>query len=84
MKNPKVKNILKIKLFVVIGLFSVPQKVISQQSRDNLRQNGDRYENTGIPNNCDNKLYGITVTGNLFEIENRYKMLNCKEILDGA
>ncbi len=69
MKNVKVKNILKIKLFVVIGLLSVPQKVISQQSRDNLRQNGDRYENTGIPNNCDNKLYGITVTGNLFEIE---------------
>lgn len=56
-------------LFVIFTLMMISQKGNSQQSRDNLRQSGDRYENTGIPNNCDNKLYSVSFTGNLFEIE---------------
>ncbi|MDZ7900617.1 MAG: OmpA family protein [Arcicella sp.] len=39
------------------------------QQRNNLRQSGDKYENTGIPNKCDNKLYSVSVTGSLYEIE---------------
>lgn len=57
---------LKIAGFIVITM--LVQEGICQQ-RDNLRQKGDRYENTGIPNNCDNKLYSVSVKGNLFEIE---------------
>jgi outer membrane protein OmpA-like peptidoglycan-associated protein len=68
MKTEIVKNSLKITLIVLIILLCVSQEGNAQQ-RDNLRQSGDRYENTGIPNNCDNKLYGVTVIGNLFEIE---------------
>ena len=69
MKNVKVQIPPQFRLFVILTLLSTSHKVISQQSRDNLRQKGDRYENTGIPNNCDNKLYSVSVTGNLFEIE---------------
>ncbi|PWK17844.1 OmpA family protein [Arcicella aurantiaca] len=42
--------------------------IIAQQ-RDGLRQKGDRYENTGIPNNCDDKIYGLTYSGNIIEVE---------------
>ena len=69
MKNVKVQIPPQFRLLVILTLLSTSHKVISQQSRDNLRQKGDRYENTGIPNNCDNKLYSVSVTGNLFEIE---------------
>lgn len=69
MKNDKLQTQPKFRLFVMLTLLSISQKGISQQSRDNLRQKGDRYENTGIPNNCDNKLYSVSVKGNLFEIE---------------
>ena len=69
MKNVKLKTVLNFRLFVMLVILSISHKSISQQSRDNLRQKGDRYENTGIPNNCDNKLYSVSVTGNLFEIE---------------
>jgi outer membrane protein OmpA-like peptidoglycan-associated protein len=68
MKTKNIKTPLKIKLIIFVALFIISQKVNSQQ-RDNLRQYGDRYENTGIPNNCDNKLYSVSVSGNLFEIE---------------
>lgn len=40
------------------------------QQRDGLRQKGDRYENTGIPNNCDDKIFGLTLSGNVVEVEN--------------
>ena len=68
MKTEKLQNIIKIKLIILSFLLCVSQKGNTQQ-RDNLRQYGDRYENTGIPNNCDNKLYSVSVSGNLFEIE---------------
>jgi outer membrane protein OmpA-like peptidoglycan-associated protein len=68
MKTLKVKNQSEIRLIGITILLIVSQIGISQQ-RDNLRQYGDRYENTGIPNNCDNKLYTVTIGGNLFEIE---------------
>jgi outer membrane protein OmpA-like peptidoglycan-associated protein len=54
---------------ITIILLSVFQKSVSQKPRDGLRQKEDRYENTGIPNNCDDKIYAITEIGNLFEIE---------------
>ena len=69
MKKFKVKAILKFIIFLIIIFLYISQKGISQKVRDNLRQKGDRYENTGIPNNCDNKLYSVSVKGNLFEIE---------------
>lgn len=69
MKNTEVQIPPLFILFVMFALMMISQKSNSQQSRDNLRQSGDRYENTGIPNNCDNKLYSVCVTGNLFEIE---------------
>jgi outer membrane protein OmpA-like peptidoglycan-associated protein len=59
---------LKLKVVGLILGTMLVQEGICQQ-RDNLRQKGDRYENTGIPNNCDNKLYSVSVNGNLFEIE---------------
>lgn len=59
----------KFKLIVILALVGSSQESISQQSRDNLRQKVDRYENTSIPNNCNNKLYSVSVTGNLFEID---------------
>jgi len=54
---------------VVIMFLIIPQKGVTQQ-RDGLRQKGDRYENTGIPNNCDDKIYGVTLNGNVIEVEN--------------
>jgi outer membrane protein OmpA-like peptidoglycan-associated protein len=54
---------------ITIILLSVFQKSVSQKPRDGLRQKEERYENTGIPNNCDDKIYAITEIGNLFEIE---------------
>ena len=68
MKTIKIQTLLNYKHLVILMLLGIIQKGNSQQ-RDNLRQYGDRHENTGIPNNCDNKLYSVTVTGNLFEIE---------------
>lgn len=56
-------------LILTILLLSILPKSICQKTRDGLRQKEDRYENTGIPNNCDDKIYAITEIGNLFEIE---------------
>lgn len=53
----------------MLTLLGFIQKSFSQPARDNLRQQNDRYEHTSIPNNCDNKLYSVSITGNLFEIE---------------
>ena len=69
MKNINIRIHIKFKFFAMVILLIITQKGFSQQSRDNLRQKSDRYENTGIPNNCDNKLYSVSVTGHLFEIE---------------
>ena len=55
--------------FLVMLISLIVSRLGFSQQRDNLRQSGDRYENTGIPNNCDSKLYGISILGNLFEIE---------------
>ncbi len=53
-------------IIMLIGI----QKSSCQKPRDGLRQKENRYENTGIPNNCDDKIYAITEIGNLLEIEN--------------
>ncbi len=47
----------------------VSQESFSQKAKDGLRNNEDKYENTGLPNNCDDKIYAITEIGNLLEIE---------------
>ena len=68
MKTIKIQTPPSLRFLVMLISLIVSRLGFSQQ-RDNLRQSGDRYENTGIPNNCDNKLYGISILGNLFEIE---------------
>ena len=68
MKTIKIQTPPSLRFSVILISLIVSRLGFSQQ-RDNLRQSGDRYENTGIPNNCDNKLYGISILGNLFEIE---------------
>ena len=76
MKTIKIPTPFNLRFSVIIISLLISRIGVSQQ-RDNLRQYGDRYENTGIPNNCDNKLYGITILGNLFEIEK----IDAKEIV---
>ena len=68
MKTIKIQTPLNLRFLAIIISLIISRIGVSQQ-RDNLRQYGDRYENTGIPNNCDSKLYGISILGNLFEIE---------------
>ena len=68
MKTIKIQTPPSLRFLVMLISLIVSRLGVSQQ-RDNLRQSGDRYENTGIPNNCDSKLYGISILGNLFEIE---------------
>ncbi len=63
--NPLIKYLLTVTI-----LFNVIQISLGQKPRDGLRQKEDKYESTGIPNNCDDKVYAITETGNLLEIEN--------------
>lgn len=54
----------------VITILIVSQISLGQKPRDGLRQREDKYESTGIPNNCNDKLYAVTEIGNLLEIEN--------------
>ena len=56
-------------ILITLIILVVLQKSLAQNSRDGLRQKEDKYENTGIPNNCDDKIYAVTEIGNLFEIE---------------
>ena len=63
--NPFIKYLL-----IVTILLNVAQISLGQKTRDGLRQKEDKYESTGIPNNCDDKVYAMTETGNLLEIEN--------------
>lgn len=42
---------------------------ISFGQKDNLRQKSDKYAGTGVPNNCDDKFYGVTIDGNLLQVE---------------
>jgi outer membrane protein OmpA-like peptidoglycan-associated protein len=65
----KIKRLPQKYFLITIIILSVLQKSVSQKPRDGLRQKEDRFENTGIPNNCDDKIYAITEIGNLFEIE---------------
>lgn len=64
----KIQNSPNLRLIIVMISLIISRLGVSQQ-RDNLRQYGDGFENTGVPNNCDNKLYSISIMGNLFEIE---------------
>ncbi len=57
-------------LLITITIQIVSHKSLGQKPRDGLRQKEDKYESTGIPNNCDDKVYAITEIGNLLEIEN--------------
>lgn len=57
-------------LQTTIILLTISQIGSGQKTRDGLRQKDDKYESTGIPNNCDDKVYAITEIGNLLEIEN--------------
>ena len=63
--NPLIKYLL-----IITILLNVAQISFGQKTRDGLRQKEDKYESTGIPNNCDDKVYAMTETGNLLEIEN--------------
>lgn len=67
MKTIHIQTLLNYRFFIIFILLCISRKGNTQQ-RDNLRQNSDRYENTGIPNNCDDRLYAVSVSGNLFEI----------------
>ena len=55
---------------ITLLMLTISQIGLGQKPRDGLRQKDDKYESTGIPNNCDDKLYAITEIGNLLEIEN--------------
>ena len=57
-------------LNIIIVILIVSQISLGQKPRDGLRQKEDKYESTGVPNNCDDKIYAITEIGNLLEIEN--------------
>jgi outer membrane protein OmpA-like peptidoglycan-associated protein len=57
-------------LIIIIIIQTVSQISLGQKPRDGLRQKEDKYESTGVPNNCDDKVYAITEIGNLLEIEN--------------
>ena len=59
-------------IYFIINLsfFTISQLCNGQKPRDGLRQKEDKYESTGVPNNCDDKVYAITEIGNLLEIEN--------------
>jgi outer membrane protein OmpA-like peptidoglycan-associated protein len=57
-------------LIITIIIQTVSQISLGQKPRDGLRQKEDKYESTGVPNNCDDKVYAITEIGNLLEIEN--------------
>jgi outer membrane protein OmpA-like peptidoglycan-associated protein len=57
-------------LLIKIIILTITQIVSGQKPKDGLRQKEDKYESTGVPNNCDDKVYAITEIGNLLEIEN--------------
>ena len=57
-------------LLIISIILTITQIVSGQKPRDGLRQKEDKYESTGVPNNCDDKVYAITEIGNLLEIEN--------------
>ncbi|MBC7407759.1 MAG: OmpA family protein [Arcicella sp.] len=56
-------------ILITIIILAVLHESACQKPRDGLRQKEDRYQNTSIPNNCDDKIYAITEIGNLIEIE---------------
>ena len=56
-------------LFVTLIIQTSSQISLGQKPRDGLRQKEDKYESTGVPNNCDDKVYAITEIGSLLEIE---------------
>ena len=57
-------------LLTSITILCVSQLSFGQKPKDGLRHREDKYESTGIPNNCDDKIYAVTEVGNLLEIEN--------------
>lgn len=71
-------NFPPIKYFLITTIIlTISQIVSGQKPKDGLRQKEDKYESTGVPNNCDDKVYAITEIGNLLEIEN----IESKEII---
>ena len=64
MKKQLLKNILLLILILIYSVISLAQK-----PRDGLRQKEDNYESTGVPNNCDDKIYALTEIGNILEID---------------
>ena len=56
-------------LYITIIVQTISQLSLGQKPRDGLRQKEDKYESTGVPNNCDDKIYAVTEIGNLLEIE---------------
>ena len=57
-------------LLITFIILTITQIVLGQKPKDGLRQKEDKFESTGVPNNCDDKVYAITEIGNLLEIEN--------------
>lgn len=57
-------------LLITLLILTITQISSGQKPRDGLRQKEDKYELTGVPNNCDDKVFAITEIGNLLEIEN--------------
>ncbi len=55
---------------ILVIILTISQTSSGQKLKDGLRQKEDKYESTGVPNNCDDKVYAITEIGNLLEIEN--------------
>ena len=57
-------------VFIIIVQIAIIQICMAQKPKDGLRQKENKNDLNGIPNNCDDKIYAITETGNLLEIEN--------------
>lgn len=66
----KIINSLIKYLLILTVILDLAQISLGQKPKDGLRQKEDKYESTGVPNNCDDKIYVITEIGNLLEIEN--------------
>ena len=66
-------------VFMIIVKIAIIQICMAQKPKDGLRQKENKNDLNGIPNNCDDKIYAITETGNLLEIENienKYRVVN--------
>ena len=56
-------------IWSILVILIVSEKSLCQKIRDGFKQKEEKYESTGIPNNCDDKVYAVTEIGNLLEIE---------------